>query len=795
METIAQDLRHSIRALMKSPFYAAASLLVLALAIGANSAFFSVINTVLIEPLPFADSDRLVMVWGTNKQQGSDEWQVSPADFFDWKEQNQVFENIALFRGRSRNLTGGDEPERIIAAIVTADLFPLLGVKPFLGRDFLAEEDRPDANKVVILSHNLWQRRFGGDPDLIGKPIKLDNESYTVVGIMPADFWFFWLSEAELWVPLGLGPNRERDNRFLQSVARLKSGVTLQQAQAEIDIINERLEHEYPDSNAGIGVRLAPLQEALVKDLRTALLIFWGAVSLVLLIACANIANLLIARATSRRKEIAIRLALGATRARIIRQLLTENLFLWLAGGALGLMMAFWGIKTLIRFIPGDIPRIDAASVDARVVAFTLLISMLTGILFGLLPALQASKSNLHDSLKEGGRSGAGASQKLALRLLMVSEVALAFVLLIGAGLLMESFQRLSKVDPGFQTESLLTMQMIPRANYPKAEQQAAFIKEVLERVKTLPGVESAAEINFLPFSGNDAMFGFTIEGRPASGQQPAGHFRAISPGYFHILRIPVLRGRDFTEDDVEKPASVIISQTMANRFWPGENPIDNRINYQGKRLSVVGVVGDVKHVALNGEPTADMYFPYSLDTFSIRTIILRAASDPTSLAAAARREVWAVNRNQSIFNVKTMDEVVAESVAQPRFNATLLSLFALVALALATIGIYSVIAYSVSQRTQEIGIRMALGARRGDVFRLVLRQGMTLTLIGFAMGLAASLALTRLLSSLLYEVSATDPTTFVSISLLLMAVAMLACYLPARRAMKVDPMVALRYE
>lgn len=798
MGTIAQDLRHSIRALIKSPFYTSAVLLVLALAIGANTAVFSVINTVLIEPLPYTDSDRLVMVWGTNKQQGSEQWQVSPADFFDWKAQNHVFENVALFRGRSRNLTGGDEPERVIAAIVTFDLFPLLGAKPFLGRDFLPEEDQPGASKVVILSHSLWQRRFGGDPDLIGKPIKLDSESYTVVGIMPADFWFFWLGDAELWVTLGLGPNRERGNHFLQAVARLKPGVTLQQAQAEMDIISGRLEQEYPDSNAGIGIRLAPLQKSLVKDIQTALLIFWGAVSFVLLIACANIANLLVARATSRRKEIAIRLALGATRARIIRQLLTENLFLSLVGGSLGLMMAFGGIKILIRLIPGDIPRLDAASLDARVAAFTLLISILTGILFGLLPALHSSKSNLHDSLKEGGRgTGAGASQKLVLRLLMISEVALAFVLLIGAGLLIESFQRLSRVDPGFQTENLLTMQMIPRANYPETRQQAAFIKEVLERVRTLPEVESAAEINFLPFSGNDSTFGFAIEGRPASasGKQPSGHFRAISPGYFHIMRIPILEGRDFTEDDVEKPGSVIINQAMANRFWPAENPLNRRINYQGKELSIVGVVGDVKHTALNAEPMADMYFPYSLDTFSIRTIILRMASDPASLAAAARREVWAVNRNQSVFNLKTMDQVVAESVAQPRFNAALLSIFAIVALALAAVGIYSVIAYWVSQRTNEIGIRMALGARPSDVLRLVLRQGMSLTLTGFAIGLAASLVLTRLLSRLLFQVSATDPATFVITSALLMAAAMLACYLPARRAMKVDPMIALRCE
>ena len=801
--TIQQDIKFAGRMLWKNKSVTFIAIIALALGIGANTAIFSVVNAVLLKPLPYRDADRLVWIWG-NVRGGSTRASVSPPDFFDYRAQNNSFEHLAASTSVSVpfNLTGAGEPERLNGSAVTTNYFQALGVEPALGRTFLAEEEQEGRNQVVVLSHGLWQRRFGSDTSLVGKTIILDGRSVTVVGVMPAGVQF--PQTAELWVPLFNSTHPEMQARaahFLRPIGRLKPGVTLEQAQAEMDGIARRLEEQYPESNARWSLRLVPLQEQIAGNVRPTLLILLGAVGFVLLIACANVANLLLARAAARQKEIAIRTALGASRARIVRQLLTESLLLAVVGGLVGVVLALWSVDLLVSLSAGRVPRAGEIGIDAVVLGFTLGVSLLTGLVFGLVPALQASKPDFNESLKEGGKSATEGLRRNRIRsALVVAEVALALVLLVGAGLLVKSFIGLQRVSPGFDAENVLTMRIdLSRAKYATPEAAGNFYTQLQERVSALPGVEAVGMISELPLSGQPNDTYFTVEGRPAqeAGQRVTADYRRINHDYFRAMTIPLLRGRYFSEQDFRQSAQVaIISETMAERFFPNEDPLGKRLLISAPEptpYEIVGIVGDVRHRALDVEVYQMMYVPTARRLST--NLVVRTATDPSTIASAVRNEVWAIDRDQPVSAVRTMGEVLSQSVAQQRFTTSLLGIFAAVAMILAAVGIYGVMAYSVTQRTREIGVRLALGAQTRDVFRLVVGQGMLLTIIGVAVGLVAAIFLTRLMESLLFGVSATDPTIFVAISFLLIAVALLACYVPARRATRVDPMEALRYE
>jgi putative ABC transport system permease protein len=809
MGNLLQDFRYGLRMLFKHPGFTLIAVVALALGIGANSAIFSVVNTIVLRPLPFDKPEQLVMLWGTNLKKSETKSSAAYLNVADWRERNHVFDSIAGYSGGTATLTGGEAPVQLDGVVTTADLFRVLGVKLVMGRSFTIEDERAGATPVVIIGEGLWQRRYGGDRGIVGRQIMLDGKPATVVGIAPSAFKFplDTPTPAEFWTPLDARDelNAERGASYLRVVARLKPGVQLEQAQAEMSAISGQLEQEYPDKNAGVGVHVISLHEELVGDVKPALLVLLGAVGFVLLIACANVANLLLARSTSRAKEIAIRTALGARRLRVMRQLLTESVLLSLVGGVLGLLLAMWGLDLLVSAIPADLPRVQEIGLDSRVLFFTLAVSVLTGIVFGLAPALQASKVDLTEALKEGTRGGGQSLRRNRIRsLLVVSEVALSLVLLVGAGLLIKSFVRLREVNTGFDARNVLTATVSLSSKYEDEPQQAAFFRGLIQEVKALPNVEAVGVVMPLPLSGNNVQASFAVEGREemAKKEKPTAHFRSVSPEYFHAMSIPVLKGRTFTDrDGVDAPLVVIINETFARKYFAGEDPMGRRITFATLSMEealheVVGVVGDVRHDKPDREAEAEYYTSYLQMPLGEMSLVVRSKTgNPASLTPQLREAVLRLDKDQPIYEVRTMTQLLADAIAQQRFSMLLLGVFAALALTLAAVGIFGVMNYSVAQRTHEIGIRMALGAQSTDVLRMVLGQGMILTLTGIGVGLAASLLLTRVMSSLLYGVSVTDPLVFAGVALVLASVALLASFIPARRATRVDPMVALRYE
>ncbi|HLL74217.1 MAG TPA: ABC transporter permease [Pyrinomonadaceae bacterium] len=798
MGTLWQDARYGVRALLKSPGLMAVAVLALALGMGANTAIFSVVNAVLLRPLPYKDAGRLTTVFESDARQESF-YPAAPANFLAWKGGATSFEEMAALsnKGWSGNLTGAGEPERLQGFQVTANLFQLLGVGAAHGRTFLPEEDRPGASNVVVLSHGLWQRRFGGDRSVVGRTLTINGQGYAVVGVMPPDFQIY--EKADVWTPVAFDAKEEAndEDHYLFVMGRLRPGVTVEQARAEASaILRSRAERPEEANLAGVS----PAQEGLVREVRPLLYVLFGAVGFVLLIACANVASLLLARAASRRKEIAIRTALGASRVRIVRQLLTESVLLALLGATLGLFLALWGVDLLVALLPEYVvvgsPRLRALGVDAWVLGYTVALSLATSLLFGLAPALQASKADLTDALKEGGRGGAGGSWRARLRGgVIVAEVALAVVLLAGAGLMIRTLWQLNNVPLGFDPENVLAVNVdLPEAKYEGPERIAEFYGRAFERVAAVPGVERVGATNSLGVS-----VGFQIEGRPPLGAQdrPQAVTRFVSPGYFDALRVPLVRGRAFTEADRRGGANVaVIDETLARRHFADEDPVGRRINLFDAPREIVGVVGAARYDGPALRPNPVAYLPYTQMTWSGMTLYVRSAGgDPASLSASVRGAIHSVDPDQPVYNVRTLSTALSETVAPQRYLTLLLGAFAAVALLLSTLGLYGVVSYSVAQRTQEIGIRMALGARPGDVLRMILRQGVALVAVGVAAGLAASLGLTRLMESVLFGVRPTDPLALASAALLLVCVALLACYVPARRATKVDPMEALRYE
>jgi putative ABC transport system permease protein len=802
---LLQDLRYGVRTMAKNPAFTSIAIVALALGIGANTAIFSVVNAVLLRPLPFKNPEQLVMVWENAAHIGFPRNTPSPANFLDWQKQAGAFTGMAAMVDRSFNLTGVGEPERLDGWRVSANLFELLRIPPLLGRTFVPDDDRPGTH-VVLLSYSLWQRRFGSDPSVIGRALSLNGESYTVIGIMPRFVQLpGYINRNDLWVPIAFPPEEaaQRGNHFLEVIARMKPGVTLKQAQAEMETIAARLAQQYPVYNTRTGAVVVPLHEQVVGDIKPALLVLLGAVGFVLLIACANVANLLLARAAVRQKEIALRLALGASRSRLTRQLLTESVLLAVFGAALGLLLALGGIHVLKTFIPVTIWQVQTISIDARVLIFTALVAVVTGIAFGLAPAIHGSHLNLNDTLKEGGPDSGGGSKGNRVRgLLVIGEVAVSFVLLIGAGLLINSFFHLRNLDPGFRADHLLTMKVdLSEVKYPDRERRAAFFDEVIRRVRALPGLQSAAVAGNLPLTYNGDSIMISVEGvpDPPPDQRPDVIFRAIGPGYFGTMGIPIIRGRDFTDqDEGDTKDVVVISEKTAQHFWPGQDPIGKRLK-PGLSTSdkpwreVIGIVKDVRQNNLIASPKMQMYFTYrQLKDPAPNALVVRTSIEPMSLAASVRNAIWSVDKDQTVADIDTMDHIVAQAVARQRFSMLLLGAFAGVALLLASVGIYGVMSYSVAQRTREIGIRIALGARQADVLRLTVTQGVKLVGAGMMLGLAAAFVLTQVLESLLFGISSTDPITFVGISIVLFAVAMLASYIPALRATKVDPIIAL---
>ena len=821
MTTLWQDVRYGARMLLKNPGISIIVVIALALGIGANSAIFSVVNAVLLRPLPYEESERLVFL--NEKSPVLDEMSISFPNFTDWRAHTQTFEKIGVYNRASYNLTGAGEAERIVTGQVSADLFSVLRVNALHGRLFTNDEDKPGGTPVAVLSYPLWQRRFGGQLSILNQPITLNGKSYDVIGIMPQAF--LYPRGVEMWVPVGQLSDqtswKERGNHpGLYGVGRLKPGATIEQADADMNTIAANLEKQYPDSNAGNRVRLRPLMEIFVGDVRRALWVVFGAVGFVLLIACANIANLLLARATARKKEMAVRTALGASRWRLARQLLTESVLLSLIGGSIGLLLARWGVALILYISPEAIPRSREIGLDWTVLGFTAGISILTGLIFGLLPAIQAGDVDVHETLKESGR---GMSSRQWLRnSLVVGEVATTLVLLIAAGLMIRSFYLLNKVDPGFSHERLTSFSIaLPQNKYATPEARASFYDRLLENIRALPGVESAAAASGLPLGNNGWQSGFRIQGRPdpPRDQVPLVELCSVTPDYFKAMNIPVLRGRAFMDSDnrahlagqdlsklnedqklAKGRNKIIIDEEFAKRYWPNEDPIGKHVLFgnaaEPRKLEVIGVVGRVKMESLNqNSDRVQGYYAFAQRPEPNMTVLIKGASDPNQLINSVRASIKEIDPDQPIYNVRTMGEIRAESVQNERLNLTLLSLFAGIALVLAIVGIYGVMSYSVTQRTHEIGIRMAIGARPRDVFTMILGHGMKLALIGVGIGLLGAFALTRLMTSMLFGVEPTDATTYGAIAALLIAVSLLACYLPGRRATKVEPTISLRYE
>jgi putative ABC transport system permease protein len=814
METLLQDIRYGLRMLAKNPGFTFVAVLTLALGIGANTAIFSVVNSALLRPLPFHDSGRLVRVWSSNSRTKASKFGNSYPDFADWRSQNNVFENMAAYTDSSNTLTGIDEPAHLETETVSAGTFELLGAVPELGRTFLPEEDEAH-HHVVILSHSLWKERFATDPGIIGRAITLDGSAYTVVGVMPASFQFPILRKSPaLWASLsalqessdGSAPiTQHRGAHFLLTIARLKPGVSLPQAQAAMNSIAASLQKQYPDTDKYAGITVVPEQEELTGSIRPALLVLLVAVGFVLLIACVNVANLLLAGATTRSREIAVRTALGAGRMRIVRQLLIESLLLALAGGITGVVLAAWASGLVVRLSPQDLLRSTQFHLDGMILGFSAALSVLTGILFGLAPALQVSRSNIVDTLKESALSTTASTRShRLLGLLVIVETSLALVLLVSAGLLIRSLIRLRDVNPGFDPRNVMTSVLdLPDEKYSNAKKVEA-IRDLMPRVKALPGVVSAAAIEPLPMSGAEFRVSFQIKGRPvARSDEPNTSVRVITPDYFSAMRIPLLQGRSLTDSDGSDSNQVIVvNEAFARKFFPGENPLGKHIqphismdDQPGRMREIVGVVGNVKYRDLFTEWTPESYIPYAQLPFGTMTIVARTGNDPSSLARPIAKTVRSLDKDLPAYSPKTLEDYLNATVAIPSFNTILLGAFAFLALLLTAIGLYGVISYSVAQRTHEIGIRVALGAQPADMLRLVVGQGLRLALAGVVLGLVAAFSLTRYLSSLLFGVSSRDPFSFLGVVLLLFAVVFLACYVPARRAMRVDPMVALRYE
>ena len=808
MNTFWQDFRYGVRMLIKNPAFASVAVLTLALGIGANTAIFSVVNSVLLGALPYKDSDRLAMVYESSPREARNV--ANPANFMDWKEQNTSFSDMAGFVDSRTVLVGNGEPEELSMQFATPNLFSVLGSEAFLGRTLLESDGEPNQPRALVMSYGLWQRRFGSDPNIIGRQLNLSGQPTTVVGVMPPNFqWFIrkgslTAKAAEIWLPFRITSDfRQRKGRFMQVVGRLKPGVTMPQAHAEIKTIASRLEQQFNDFNANWNANVIPLREQLTGDIRLPLLIMLGAVGFVLLIACANVANLLLARAATRQKEIAIRAALGAKRWRVIRQLFTEGLPLAVLGGTFGLLLAWWGTSLLATLSPPELIDLSQVKINLKVLGFTLGVSLLTGMIFSLAPSLESTRLNLSDSLKEGVKGGSTTSTHRLRSVLVVAQVALALVLLVCAGLLIRSFNRLNSVDPGFNPENVLTMRVVlPGRKYDQPPKVVGFFKQAIERIQALPGVEAAGAISFLPFAGPYSGTNFEIEGLPvpAPGQEPITGVCVTDLNYFKTMQVPLKRGRLFTEQEAtEMRHVVVVNETLARKYFPNEEALGKRIKIwmsdDPVPSEIIGIVADSRHKDLDGEIEAMSYWPHPELAFGFMTLVIRTKGDAATIAASARNVIQTLDPEQPVSDVRTLESVVGKSIAKARFSTLLLTVFAGVALVLAAVGIYGVISYLVTQRLHEIGVRMALGAQARDVLKLVLRNGMVLALVGVVIGLGGAFALTRVMRTLLFGITPTDVVTFGTVSALLMFVALFACYIPARRATKVDPLMALRYE
>jgi putative ABC transport system permease protein len=808
LERVAQDARYGLRLLTRSPGFAAVAIVTLALGIGASTAILSVVDAVLLRPLPYADPDRLVVLLHKGYIP------VAPANFLDWKSRSRSFASLGAAEYWTANLTGGDSPEKINAMRMTPEIFPMLGVSAVTGRFFLASEGEAGKDHVVVISHGLWKRRFGSDPGVLGQSIRVNGEPYTIVGLMPPDFQFapFWATGSEMWAPLDLSARAaNREGSSLRIFGRLKQGVTLEAARHEMAAITAILEHDFPGTNR--NVKLDGLQEKVVGGVRPALLVLLGAVGLLLLIACANVASMLLARSSARQREIALRAALGASRGRTLRQLLTESLILAAAGGAAGLALGAWGLRILVAMAPPHLPRLSDVHLDPRILLATFALSLVTGVAFGLAPALQASKMHLHNALKDGGAAGAGRQAGRMRRLFVAAEVALALVLLVGAGLMTRSFLALQAIDPGFDPRGVVTLEVsVAGTRQAEPGRRPVLYREILERFAALPDVRAAGAINHVPIAGDLWGFPYTIEGRPRprAGESPVAAYRAVMPGYFATMRLPILRGRDVAATDaLDAPGVVLVNEFLANRTWPGEDPIGKRIALDGPDdnppwLTVIGVVKNAVQTDWTAGPDDEVYVsvlqrrallasPHVQEAYI--TFVVRTDGDPAALAPSLKAAVWGLDPTLPISEVHTMQEIVFGANGRARFQTLLLAVFAGAAALLAAVGIYGVMSYAVAKRTREIGVRMALGANRGDVLRLVVGQGMAVALAGAGAGLVVALALTRLMASLLYGVGAADPVTYAAVAALLLAIAFIATYLPACRAARIDPMKALRAE